>query len=215
MAKAERYYHKIASDLGYDRYDKFWQWDNRAKIYIYNTREEFIAGTGAVQWATGMTRYESKEIMVFSASGGLLNSLLPHELTHLIFRDFVGFKGTVPLWLDEGVAQWEEEYKKEQAQKTVKKLIRGGDFIPIDRLTRTDIRIESDKVMVNKFYAQAITLVGFLIEKYGGLNFTSFCRQLRDGKTLDSALSSIYTSSIPNTQELQKKWIEYYGEGGR
>lgn len=213
LARAEHYYDKIASDLGYIRYDNFWQWDNRAKIYIYNTREDFIRETQAAQWAIGMAKYETKEIMLFNESQARLDSLLSHELTHLIFRDFVGFNSKAPLWLDEGVAQWEEESgKKEQAKKRVKELIRKGDFIPIHNLMRMDVRVQGDKATVKNFYAQAISLVGFLIEKYGGAKFTLFCRQLRDGKDLDGALSAAYTNSIPNVGVLQEKWVEYYSE---
>ncbi|MBN1913123.1 MAG: hypothetical protein JW788_01845, partial [Candidatus Omnitrophica bacterium] len=46
LHKAESYYRKIASDLGYARYSKFWTWDNRVNIYVYPTQEEYLAATG-------------------------------------------------------------------------------------------------------------------------------------------------------------------------
>jgi len=209
--RAEKYYDKIASDLGYVRHDKFWLWENRAKIYIYRSHEEFISGEGIPrEWATGVARYDSKTIASYRTSGEFMDTLLPHELTHLIFRDFVGFKGKIPLWIDEGVAQWEEKFKKEQAIGIVKALIREGNFIPIGKLMKMDVRQEADFNLARGFYAQAITLVGYLIEKYGGTKFTHFCRQLRDGKSVDEALSFVYTNSIGNTGELEEKWVEYY-----
>src|SRR4030042_3275592 len=35
LHKAELYYQRIAPDLGYPRYSKFWTWEKRVKIYIY------------------------------------------------------------------------------------------------------------------------------------------------------------------------------------
>lgn len=215
--RAESYYDKIASDLGYSRYDKFWQWENRVKVYIYATHEGFIKGTGIPRkWATGVAKYDEKEIISYRWNEGFLDKLLPHELTHLIFRDFVGFPAGgegIPLWIDEGVAQWEEKGKKEEAEKIVKELIKNHGYIPVRRLTRLDIREEDDFELARNFYAEAITLVGYLIEKHGGRKFTFFCRELRDGKGLDDALASTYGNSMDGAGELEKKWLEHYGGG--
>jgi len=215
--RAEHYYDKIASDLGYARYDKFWQWENRVKIYIYATHEDFIRGAGIPRaWAQGMADYDKKEIISFKWSKGFLESLLPHELTHLIFRDFVGFPasgGGIPLWIDEGVAQSQEEGKKEEAEKIMRQLIKKSGYIPIRDLMTMDVRGEDNAFLAGYFYLEAISLVGFLIDEYGGRKFTLFCRALRDGKTFDKALFYAYGNSIANVDELEKKWLAYYGGG--
>ena len=239
--QAERYYDKIASDLGYSRYGKFWLWENRVKITIYSTHEEFIRATGiSRKWADGVALYKEKEIITHKQSKEFLNSLLPHELTHLIFRDFVGFpdpdmdihlsggqgfassarqgqsrawaagKG-IPLWLDEGVAQWEEKNKRKEAIEIAKGLIKKNSYIPIGRLMQMDVRQEEDYELARNFYVQAVALVGVLIEGYGGLKFNLFCRQLRDGKNMNEALSFVYGNSISNVDELERKWVKRYG----
>jgi len=212
---AERYYKKIASDLGYPRYDKFWQWENRVKIYIYPTHEQFIVGAQIPRaWAQGVARYDKKEIISFRWNEGFLDSLLPHELTHLIFRDFVGYPasgGGIPLWIDEGVAQWQEKNKKKEAEKIVKVLIKRLEFIPIGQLTSMDIRNEDNPFLARNFYAQAISLIAFLVDEYGGRRFTEFCRNLRDGKSLNASLARVYGNSMKNIDELEKHWLKYYG----
>src|SRR3989338_3719211 len=105
---AEKYYNRIADDLGYPRYSNFWQWDKRAKVYIYATDKLFREATGEAQWSHGVAIYSKKEIHTFIKSENFLDGLLPHEITHLIFRDFIGFEGEAPIWIDEGIAQWEE-----------------------------------------------------------------------------------------------------------
>ena len=211
LTQAERYYQGIASDLGYSRYDNFWQWENRAKIYIYRNHEEFLKATGKKPWIHGTAFYNKREIVSYKWGQGFLDVLLPHELCHLIFRDFVGFKGEVPLWLDEGVAQWEEAGRRKWAIGTVKTLIEKKAYMPLGELMRIGSDSENDPVLSAKLYSQAATLVGFLMEKYGQSRFVSFCRELRDGKSVDEALAFVYTDSIPDTGALEEKWLQHYG----
>jgi hypothetical protein len=211
LVQAERYYQAIASDLGYSRYDGFWQWENRAKIYIYRNQAEFLAATGKSPWIHGTAFYDKREIVSYKWDQGFLDMLLPHELSHLIFRDFVGFKGEVPLWLDEGVAQWEETRKRAWALSVVKNLIARKEYIPLRELTRIDSSSDKDPALSAKLYAQAASLVGYLIEKYGATRFVAFCRELRDGKNMDAALSFVYTDTVPDMETLEKKWSQHYG----
>jgi len=211
LTQAQRYYQGIASDLGYSRYDNFWQWENRAKIYIYRNHAEFLKATGKQPWVHGTAFYDKREIVSYKWEQGFLDVLLPHELCHLIFRDFVGFKGEVPLWLDEGVSQWEETRRRKWALDAVKVLISKKEYMPLAALMRVGPDSEKDPVLSAKLYAQSATLVGFLMEKYGPSRFVSFCRELRDGKSVDAALSFAYNDLIPDLGTLENKWLQHYG----
>lgn len=235
--KAEVYYPRIATDLGYPRYSSFWTWDNRVKIYIYPDHASFIKATGQQQWSQGMADYTNKEIVGFSGSKGFLESILPHEMAHLIFRDFVGFRGEVPVWLDEGVAQWAETIKRQDIKAMARHLYEKDTIIPLDDMIKLDIRkiTEKDRMyihsthtkdgesgilflggddLISVYYLQAVSLVGFLIESYGSLSFADFCRQLRDRKTLNEALRAAYPTHITNVDELEIKWREYLQKQG-
>jgi len=209
LTQAELYYQRIAADLGYSRFDNFWQWENRAKIYIYKTHEAFLAATGKKAWIHGTAYYAKRTIISYKWGQGFLEVLLPHELCHLIFRDFVGFKGEVPLWLDEGVAEWEEAGKRKWARESVKRLIAKKEYIPLRELTQLGHESDNDPVLSAKLYAQAASLVGYLIEQCGASQFVLFCRQLRDGKSLDEALSFAYTDSVKDTETLEKNWVQH------
>ena len=211
LTQAERYYQRIAADLGYARFDNFWQWENRAKIFIYRNQAEFSKATGKQAWIHGTALYGKKEIVSYQWGKGFLEMLLPHELCHLIFRDFVGFKGEIPLWLDEGVAQWEETGRRQWALEKVKELVAKKEYIPLGELMRLGSESENDPVVSAKLYAQAVSLVGYLIETYGPSKFVLFCQQLRDGKNMNTALSFAYTGSLRNSEELEMKWTQHYG----
>jgi len=232
LDKAEKYYRQIALDLGYSRYSEFWTWDKRVKIYIYPDHDSYLKATGEPKWTQGIADYKTKEIISYAWSAGFVESLLPHEMAHLIFRDFVGFKGEVPLWLDEGVAQWEEEAKRNQIKAAAKYYFKRSLLLSVEDMMQLDIRsyqendriyirttrtkdgkqgvlLLSSKNLIDTYYLQSVSLVGFLIERYGSDSFAHFCRQLRDGKTLAEALQFSYPTYIHNVQDLEDRWRDY------
>jgi hypothetical protein len=209
LRKAEYHYSQIAADLGYVRYSNFWQWDKRVKIFIYPDQGSFLRATGQPAWSTGNANYTTKQISGFSGSREFIAMILPHEIAHLIFRDFVGFAGEVPLWLDEGVAQWEERSQRDIVKFYVRDLYEKKRLMSLDALTRYDVRKTDEGQEARNFYVQAASLVGFLIERFGTDRFVHFCRQLRDGKALDEALSFAYPTQVRNLSQLEEAWLAY------
>ncbi len=209
--KAEEYYRTIASELGYQRYSGFWTWDNRVKIYIYPDKAAFAAATGEKEWSEGMADYFNKKIVSYVWNEGFLEALLPHEITHLIFRDFVGMGGAIPLWLDEGVAQWMEPKKREVLHAAMQNLIARGEILSLDKMMNLDIRQVTSTALVQTFYVEAASLVGFLVKQYGSDDFIGFCRQLRDKRNVGEALTFAYPMTVRDLEKLEQKWLEYYG----
>ncbi|MBU1086232.1 MAG: hypothetical protein KKD05_01800 [Candidatus Omnitrophica bacterium] len=230
--KAEEYYNSIADNLGYVRYSNFWKWDKRVKIYIYPDHSSYLLATNQQSWSHGVADYFKKEIISYAWGKDFLKSLLPHEMGHLIFRDFVGFKSDIPLWLDEGVAQWEESELKAQRLSLGKQQVSKNIILPIRTMIALDIRkIETDQQikiegmaldngqipilemdgssLVNIYYLQAFSLVGFLMERYGAESFVVFSRQLRDGKTINDALKFAYPQQLRSIEQLEKQWKQY------
>lgn len=232
LRKAEGYYVRIASDLGYPRFTEFWTWAHRVKIYIYPDRDAFQKATNQPAWSAGAADYTNKVIMSYNCGKDFLDGFLPHEMAHLIFRDFVGFKGEVPLWLDEGVAQWMEPMKREKMKEAVKYYFDNGALFSVPALVGLDIRtvtgisnIGIDSIpdkdgkrrklspggndTVNIYYVEAVSLVEFMIKRYGTGRFTQFCRELRDGKKMNDALNSAYPGSIGRIEDLESGWVKY------
>jgi len=211
LRNAERHYQEIASDLGYQRYSDFWTWEKRVKIILYPDKESFLKATNQMKWSEGMADYLTKRIISYQGSARFIESILPHEMAHLIFRDYVGFTGEVPLWIDEGVAQWMEREKRPLVFGASRELLGGSRQIPIKRLTELDIREVKEQGQVTAFYLEAVSLVGFLIEQYGSDRFVAFCRQLRDGKSLNEALRFAYPTAIRSVNDLEAGWKRFIG----
>lgn len=207
LNRAEDYYNKITDDLGFTRYN-FWLWENRAQIYIYNDMEEYRSNTGQPPWSSGCVSVKDKTIKTYPLASGFFDTLLPHELGHIIFREFVGFDNkNIPLWLDEGVASYQEMTKRFAAKGRVRKAIRDNKFIPLDMLSNINLASIQDKEAVDIFYSEAVSLIDYLISQFGNSDFVNFCRALRDSKTLEEAIS--YAYPFRNSIELNNAWLRY------
>ena len=206
MHQAEKDYSRIGSDLGFVKFDNFWLWEKRVKIYLYPDKISFINAVGAPKWAVGKANYRKKEIAGIERSDAFLGSVLPHEIAHLVFRDFTGFGDDIPLWLDEGVAQWEDDVGRVKARNIAHLLHKKNRLMSVLDLAAMDVRKVNETGAAAEFYAQAVSIVGFMVEEYGSERFVGFCRKLRDGKTVDDALRFTYQGRISSIGELERKW---------
>ncbi|MDP2939398.1 MAG: peptidase MA family metallohydrolase [Candidatus Omnitrophota bacterium] len=204
---AEEYYRSITSDLGFTRFDE-WSWDERAKIYIYDDLDEYVKATNQPSWSGGSASYSEKRINTYPHASGFFDTLLPHELAHIIFREFVGLRTNLPLWLDEGVASCQEKAKRWGSAKVVKKAIADKKFIPLTELEKVSLRSSQDKDLVELFYAESANIVYFLLTEFNRYNFVDFCKALKEGKKFDEALHKGYPR-FDNLEDLNRAWISY------
>jgi len=63
--------------------------------------------------------------------------------------------------------------------------------------------------LVNSYYIEAVSLVSFMIDRFGSMSFVSFCRELRDGKYVEDAIKSVYYSHIRDLSEFEAAWRTY------
>jgi len=207
IEKSEEYYNKIADNLGFMRFN-FWLWDNRAKIYIYDDTKDYQTSTGHPSWSGGCAIASQKKIQTFPYAHGFFESILPHEMGHIIFREFVGFDNyAVPLWLEEGVASYQEDYRRSMSSWVVKEAVKKGSFMNLEKLNNFSPKSEKDNTIVNLFYSEAVSLVDYLIKEFGKDRFVLFCQNLRDKRDFQRAIASVYPFS--NIRELDLAWQKY------
>jgi len=202
--ESEDYYNQIADSLGFRRFN-FWLWDNRAKIYIYDTIKDYQAATGQPSWSGGCATTKLKIIQSFPYAKGFAETVLPHELGHIIFREFVGFDNyTIPLWLDEGVASFQEKSRYALSAGIVKRALMNNKFIALEKLNSLNMDALQDPETALIFYAEALSLVNYLIKNFGNDDFVVFCQNLRDKKDFQRAMASSYPYS--NIEALGQAW---------
>ena len=210
IEKSEDYYNKIADDLGFRRFD-FWLWDNRAKIYIYDDAGDYQSAAGQPAWSGGAASPKGKIIQSYPYAQGFFQVTLPHEMGHIIFREFVGFDNyTIPLWFDEGVACYQEKLKYLKANEFIRKALDTGEFITSESLANFNPQSAMDNKLVQLFYAEAFSIVDFLIKEFGKDRFVIFCQNLRDKMSLERAIAATYPFS--SIQELDLAWQKFLEE---
>lgn len=206
LAKVEENYRKTTETLGFTRY-KGWIWKDRVKIYIYDDAQDFRKSSG-LGWAAGSVVTKLRLISTYPSAHGFFDSVLPHEMGHIIFRDFIGADTIVPLWLEEGAAMYQEESGRFGADSEVRDLLAAGKFIGIDELSRMAVNGRTDNNRVDIFYAEAASLVGFLIREGEVYRFTRLCRELKEGARFEWALKKSYVK-YQTVASLEAAWKEY------
>lgn len=204
---AEYYYTEITKNLGFVRYEG-WAWDKRAKIYIFDDKEDFVENGRQANWSHGVASPNKKIIYTYPASHGFFDSTLPHELGHIIFREFIGLRVQIPSWFEEGVAMYQEKAKRWGANKYVREALASGDFMPLKELNLMRLSGKSNQDRVSLFYAESASVVYFMISEYGEQRFVRFCRKLKDGSRFEDALEAIY-ARFKDVDKLNEAWVNH------
>lgn len=200
ISKAEDYYNDIVEELGYRRFD-FWTWENRVKIYLFSSSSDYLQDTGRQGWSGAMVHVKKHTIKTFINQEDFFEAILPHEMTHIIFREFVGIKAVLPLWLDEGVACSQEKARINERLQFAKNLVKSNIYISLDKLSALrDYTLVLPKV----FYAQSASLVAYLLEEYGREKFLDFSRKLKDNEPWRKALEDAY--HFVGLTDMEKNW---------
>ncbi len=203
---AEQTYVTLMKRLAFRKYTAFWTWDRRVRLLLYPSRSAFRRLTGAPVWARAWASHTRRTIALWEGDPDLVRNTLPHELAHLVLRDFIGADGSLPAWLNEGLAQVVEADGAGWARDTVQALAKRGRLLPVERLAVMEVRHAVARGEAPAFYAQAASLVDYLLETHGGERFRVFCGHLRDGKAADEALRLSYPGAVTDLHALESAW---------
>ena len=133
-----------------------------------------------------------------------------HELTHILIGHFTfSCIGTVPTWLNEGLAMFSEGKLDADMQAQLDQAIREDTLLTVRSLNGGFSEL-SDKA--NLSYGQSQSIVSFLIGTYGQENLTQLLAALRDAKPIDDALLEVYGF---DTDGLEDAWRQSVGAAPR
>ena len=169
----------------------------RSHIFIFREAKDWATfqkdyHQGGLEWSFSMVR---GPVMYLQQAGdiGSSASVLGHEMTHLVLNRFLD--GPVPLWLNEGLAEWYGEFAFSEFKGT-KKSRRAQfsplkDDIPVERMLSATSYPE-DATSVGMFYQYAKYLVAFLQFEKGPGVLSAFVKDMADGRDVIEALSTHY-----------------------
>ena len=207
MDTSEDEFRRVTDNLGITN-NQEWALEKQIKIYIYSDKDDFVKNGGQATWSHGVAFAQAKTIKAYPEASGFFDTILPHELGHIIFRDYIGFTEDVPLWFEEGVAIYQEKAKRLGSNKAVKGTIENGQFIPLTRLTGVRLYKDSKNQVVDLFYSESASAVYYLITELGEQEFYMLCNELKNNTPFQDALHKVYLR-FKTIDDLNQSWVEY------
>ncbi len=158
---------------------------------------------------TGGQAFSEHDIVILGISQNDLDwgkDAIVHELTHVLVGHLTfSCLGAVPTWLNEGLAVYSEGELDSASQAQLDEAIRADTLLTVRSLSAGFSEVP-DKAYLS--YSQSYSLVKFLIETHGQDKMTLFLTALRDGATVDDALSQTYGFDI---EGLETEWRQTIG----
>lgn len=182
-----------------------------ARIYLYRSKQEMDvalprlseATTREVTWG-GMAFPWVDEVIILGSSSALAE-ITAHELTHLLTAQLTDNPfSTIPTWLNEGLSMYAQGEMPGWGRQAL------GDAISRNTLLnlRTISSFPGKPENVGLFYAEADSLVHYLIETYGPDKMSQFLAAFKQGSTTNDALVKVYGLDIDG---LEARWRSAIG----
>lgn len=117
-----------------------------------------------------------------------VNTVVPHELTHLVFDTAVKNPYHFPpRWLNEGLAVYLSEGYTDSWRATTEDAVRGDAIIPLDGLAG---QFPTTREQFALAYGESVSAVDYLVRTYGKPALVKLVRSYADGVTDDEAFSA-------------------------
>lgn len=130
---------------------------------------------------------------------GLGRDGLVHEATHLLLDQALDSPlAMVPSWLNEGLAMYFEPGPRGR-DLTVEQAARDNRLLPLRAMKAVPGRPQD----IYLFYAQARSIVSYMMTTYGEGPMRDLLRLLNEGKTIEEALQRAYGKSL---EALEREW---------
>ena len=178
-------------------------------IYIYaNNNDMKDAILYEPSWIGGQA-FPDQNIVIIGISPDILDwgkDSLVHELTHVLVGHLTfSCLGDVPTWLNEGLAVYSEGKLDQQSQNQLNDAILNDTLLSVRSLSGGFSEV-SDKATLS--YSESYSLVNFLIETYGQAKMTNLLVALRDGMTIDEALTKTFGFNVDGLEQVWRQSIE-------
>jgi len=145
--------------------------------------------------------------------------VLRHELAHIVTRQAVkGPFSNIPAWLDEGTATYAQSRPLSGEEGALELAIRSNDVLSVRSMTSSSLARSSSNVSL--FYAEAGSVVSFLVETQGEEKFAQLFAALKEGTTIDKVLQAVYGFDQDGLDNAWRESVglpprESAGEGGK
>jgi len=164
-------------------------WSPPCDIYLHANAADYGQHTGQNAASPGHSRIDLdpsagrvvvRQVHLRCDNPALLDSVLPHETTHVVLAGQFGNSRHVPRWIDEGVAVLTEPADKvQQHRANLVKALQSKKLIPLSELLQMDNYPAPAQIAT--FYGQSVALVDFLTKQKGPVVLMQFARDALQG----------------------------------
>ena len=188
----EEAYIKVGSDLDLRP-------EGRVEALLY-TRERFRDITRSPSWAGAI--YDGR---IKIPAGGItektseLEKVVFHEYTHAVVRD--ASKGRAPVWLNEGIAQYEEGRSSAEYSRLLSD-VAGTGKVRLRALEGSFMGLKSDQAQIA--YLLSLSATEYIIREFGLFSVRNILENLGKGMGMDEAISTALGLSYA---DLERSWL--------
>ncbi|MCX5790993.1 MAG: hypothetical protein NTY45_02070 [Elusimicrobia bacterium] len=201
-AMCEENYGRIMQDLGIYSFVPARPYN----VTVYRDAAEYHLKTGQPDWSGGAAY--GNALLLYES--GNLRPATAHEMTHLVFNEFMGLSQAAQLrWLNEGAAVYEEGRSSPEISAFYAQKVREAvapNPIPFSQMVNLAPQRET-VLNVDRWYSQVGSVAGFMIRTGGSFNFSLFLAKLRDGAPVDQALDSAYSGAWKKLADVEQAWL--------
>lgn len=158
---------------------------------------EFVAGRAVPEIRTLFAQIGPSDI-----NSDWVETVVPHELTHLVFDTATSNPyHQPPLWLNEGLAVYESEGYGEADRGRVSDAVRAGTLVPLTGLTGA---FPERQELFYLAYAEAVSAVDFFVRTYGQPKLVQLIKSYAGGVTDDEAFRA---AAGVDVEGFQAAWL--------
>ena len=171
-------------------------------IYVYDGVSDMRDAILYEAAWTGGQAFPEQDIVILGISasdeewGG---RAIVHELTHVLVGHLTfTCLGVVPTWLNEGLAVYSEGGLDPASRLQLDESIANDNLLPIRTLSGGFSEVTSRAALS---YSESFSVVDFLIERHGQEKMQRLLLALRDGNSIDDALTEVYGFDVDGLED--------------
>ncbi|MCZ6539510.1 MAG: peptidase MA family metallohydrolase [Chloroflexi bacterium] len=176
---------------------------------LYNNNAEMIEAVVARSLAasreliTEGQAFDSESVVLVLAGRSDIGTAT-HEMTHILTARAAGSRGSIPLWLNEGLAEYGNLDKTVSYQRYLEWAEGTDRLIPLKSL----ISFPGDPNLTLVAYGQGRSAVEFMIDEFGKEMMAQLLATLGTGIGIDASLQAVYDFDL---QGFENRWREAIG----
>jgi hypothetical protein len=181
-----------------------------SRIPVYFLAPADYMATVNIDWSSASwSPTQSTMFMKLSGSNDFLDDLIvtfKHELTHALSVPS-GSLGSIPMWFAEGAATYNEQgapFYDVRAHRLLNDAYKSKSLVPWKDFGDSNSTWKQEDL--GKIYAEAQSIYGFLVEKYGETQVNAL---FKAGSRFDSSLAALTHRTL---KELESDWLAYLNE---